>query len=331
MRRHLALAFVLTAANLAFAQQLPTSHPQDTLQGGGGNFSPFGVFSTGSGAEARSQILVPKNELPGPGAVLTGIELLALVGGTVDYASLQITASPTPATSLSSTFAANVVGPTTVVLQATSLQVAHSQTAWVAIPFTQPYVHDGTSALLLDIQKVVQTAPSYTFVTTKITSSPARTDRPQMVYSFGGPGSGQSAATAAFGNAEPISFRLSWLGTPTLRNRGDTGPAGTQYHLGGSVLLTTNGSPGSFWVLAAGTGFLASSVVIPGLGGSLHLDGAVVFAGGLLDATGVGQHTVSIPNVAGLVGAYLPYQAATVDPLNGAIVLTNGSDHFVNP
>jgi hypothetical protein len=329
MRSHLAIAFALIASDLALAQ-LPTAHPQDTLQGGGGNFAPFGVFSTGSGAEGRTQILVPANELPATPAVLTGIELLALIGGTVDYASLQIEASPTPATSLSLSFAANVVATPTVVLQATSLQVAHSTTAWVAIQFTQPYVHDGTSALLLEIQKVVQTAPSYTFVTTKKTSSPARTDRPQMVYVFGGPGSGQATATSAFANDEPISFRLLWTATPTLRNRGDGGTSGNQYNIGGSVVLTTQGSPGSFWVLAAGTGFLSPAVVIPGIQGELRLDGAIVFAGGLLDAAGQGLHTVSIPNVAGLVGIYLPYQAATVDPSSGAIVLTNGTDHFVN-
>ncbi len=326
-----AIAVVLFTTCVVPAQQTNvTAHPQDTLQGGGGNYSPFGVFSTGSGAEARCNILVPKDELPGAGALLTGIELLTLIGGTVDYASLQITASPTPATSLSSTYAANLVGTPTVVLQATSLQVTYSTTAWVPIGFTQPYVHDGTSALLLDIQKIVQSAASYQFVTMKKTSSPSRTDRPTMVYGFGGPGSGQSTAANAFGSDEPISFRLRWSGTPTVRNRGDAGVSGNQYSLGGSVLLTMQGDPGFFWVLAAGTGFLTPSVVIPGIQGTLRLNGAVLFAGGLLDATGAASHVVYLPNNPGLVGFYLPYQAATVDPGTGAIVLANGTDHFIN-
>jgi hypothetical protein len=317
------------AASFAPSQQGSTAHPQDTLTGGGGNFAPLGVFSTGAGAEARTHILVPKDELPGAGALLTGMEVLSLLGGTVDYAALQIVAMPTPATALSSTFAANLVGTPTVVLS-TALQVAHSTTAWVPIQFTQPYVHDGTSALLLEIQKVVQPAASYTFVSTKKTSSPPRLDRPAMVYAFGGPGSGQSTAVSGSGNDEPISFRLVWSNTPTLKNRSDPGVSGNQYNVGGTVVLTTQGSPGHFWVLAAGTGFLTPAVVIPGVQGSLRANGAVLFAGGLLDANGEGQQTVAVPNAPSLVGFYLVYQAATVEPSTGAIVLTNGTDHFVN-
>ncbi len=324
-------ALFATALPLAAQQVHRTAHPQDVLQGGGGNFAPFGVFSSGQGAEARTQFLVPKDELPGPGTLLTGIELTALIGGTVDYASLEISAAPTTATSLSNTFASNLVNPPTVVLPATPLQVTWSTTAWSAIDFAVPYVHDGTSALVIEVKKVVQAAPSFTFVTMRKNSVPSRGDRPQMVYSFGGPGSGTSNATSAFGNDEPVSFRLRWQMTPTLRNESAQGPSNNQYGLGGSVTFKIDGDPNELWVLAAGSGFLPTSTFVPGLLGTFRLAGPTLFASGLLDPNGVGTFALNIPNTPTLPGLYLAYQAATVAPATGVIWLTNGTDHFVNP
>lgn len=325
------LAVALCAASLVPAQQTNlTAHPQDSVQSGNGNYSPFGVFSTGSGAEARTQLLVPANELPGVGAVLTGIEVFALVGGTVDYASLQITAAPTTATSLSYSFASNLVGTPTVVLPGAPLQVTHSTTAWVGIPFSNYYVHDGISSLVLDVQKIVQSAASYTFVSTAKSSYPQRLDRPHMVYVFGGPGSGQSTAANAFADDSPISFRLTWLATPTLHNVSNIGTSGNQYNIGGSLTLHVEGDPGFLFALAASTGFLSPAVMIPGIGGTFRLNGAVLFAGGLLDAAGEAAVVLNLPNDPTVIGYYLVYQAASVDPGTGAIVLTNGTDNFVN-
>jgi hypothetical protein len=151
-----------------------------------------------------------------------------------------------------------------------------------------------------------------------------------MVYSFGNPGSGQSNATTGFGNDSPISFRLLWENTPTLRNFSSQAPANNQYALGGSVTLTTEGDPGDLWVLAAGTDFLPVAVFVPGIAGTFRLNGAVVFTAGLLDAAGEGTFVLNIPNTPMLVGLYLPYQAATIGATTGLIWLTNGTDHFVN-
>ena len=322
----------LCAAVCLPCQQTLTAHPQNTLTGGNGNFSPFGVFSTGNGAEGHTQFLVPAQELPAIGAVLVGIELAALVPGTVDYASLQISASPTTATSLSMTFASNVVNPATVVLPAGPLQATFSTSAWTRIDFPTPYGHDGTSALVLDIQKVAQPiGGSFQFVTHLKNALPPRTDRPQMVYAFSNPGGGGSTATTAFANDEPISFRLVWLGTPTLRNQSDAGMfGGLQYAVGTTVTLTTQGSPGFLWALAAGAAFFTPGIPVPGITGEFRLNGPVVFAAGLLDVQGLGSTGIAIPNNPMLVGLYLAYQGGTIDPSTGQIVLTNGTDHFVN-
>src|SRR5262247_1463641 len=113
------------------AQQINlTAHPQDTVQNGSANFSPLGCFNTGAGAEARSQLLVPADELPAAGAVLMGMEVQVLSPGSLTYTSLQIDVCPTSATSLTTSFAANLTGYQQTVLQATSLTVNYATSAW---------------------------------------------------------------------------------------------------------------------------------------------------------------------------------------------------------
>lgn len=330
MRYLIVTMAALATATLAAAQANVTAHPQDSVQSSIGNFAPFGVFSTGGGAESRTQFLVPKDELPGAGAMLLGMELCTSSSVTADYASLEVTAAATNATSLVSTFASNLNASAIVVRPPTPLQVAYSSTSWVAISFPAAYVHDGSSALVLDIRKQVQAATSYATVSMRASSNPPRSDRPSMVYSFGGPGSGQSNATSGFAAADPISFRLLWSDAPTVHVRGELGVSNNRFNIGGSLDLTMSGDAGKLWALAAGSGFLATPGPIPGITGTFRLQGAVLFAAGLLDASGEGTVPVSLPNNPNLVGLYLVYQGATVDPATGVTVLTNGTDHFIN-
>lgn len=330
MRIHLASALLFTSLLAAQTGAL-TAHPQETLQNGNGNLVPFGVLTTGSFGEGHTMFLVPKDELPSFPAVLTGIEIHCQATASLVYSSLILNVGPTTATSLTSTFASNFPTAPTNVLQAVGLQVNYLSSAWVQIPFTTPYVHDGVSAMVIEIQKVVQAAASYPFMTMSTSSSPSRTDRPNMVYAFGTPGSGASTALTGPYAANPLSFRLVWTGTPTLRNRSDVGSSSNQYNVGGSVTLTMNGPAGNLYVLAAATSFLPTAVPIPGITGDLRLNGAVVFDGGLLDPTGAATYLFAIPNNPAIVGFYITYQGAAIDPVSGGITLTNGTDHFVNP
>jgi hypothetical protein len=322
--------FVGLLAGFAAAQQL-TAHPQQTLQNGNGNIVPFGVISGGTFAEGRTHILVPANELPSIPALLDGIEIHGQATDVVDYASLTINIMPTTATSLSTTFANNLTGPVTTVLQATNLQVAYNS-AWTRIPFTVQYVHDGSSAMLIEVLKVVQPGTAgYPFMTMSTSSSPPRTDRPAMAYALGGPGSGASQATNANVLANAIVHRLVWQGTPTVRHESGTGAAsGNQYGLGGQVDAFVNGPAGHFWIMAAATTYLPAGVQVPGLQGEFRLNGPVTFASGLLDANGDGGFVVPLPNNPSLAGFFLCYQGAVVDPATVAITFTNAMDHFVN-
>jgi hypothetical protein len=274
-------------------------------------------------------LLVPRDELPSAPATLAGIEVHCQSPATVQYASLTIRCAPTAATALQHTFASNYAVTPVTVLAANGLTVGYTSTGWTPIVFPSPYVHDGASALLLDVQKVVQ-GPPWPDATMSSSSSPPRLDRPDMIYALGGPGSGAASASNAAVVAPALSFRLLWLGTPTIRNRADPGPTGWQYGLGSTVAVTTNGPPGHLFVLAAALDFLPAQVAIPGIGGALRLNGPVPYVTGLLDGAGDAAFAFGIPVNPVLVGFRLAHQGAVVDPATIAVTLTNGMDHFVN-
>lgn len=331
--RHLTIAcsLLVTSTFLAAQNTALTAHPQETLQNGNGNLVPFGVLSTGSFGEGHSMFLVPKDELPSQPSLLVGIEIHCQASVTLDYASLDIHCGPTTATSLTSTFAANFPSTPTTVLSATSLQVNYASNAWTPISFTTPYVHDGQSALVIEVQKVIQTAASYPFATMSTSSSPPRNDRPNMIYTFSAPGGGAAQSPTGGFQATALSFRLVWQFTPTLRNLSDLGTSGNQYSIGGQVTLTMQGDPSHLYVLAAANSFLPTALPVPGFGGALRLNGPIVFTGGLLDPNGVATFVLPLPNDPALIGYYLTYQGADIDGATGLITLTNGTDHFINP
>ena len=332
MRRHVAFAAALAiAVPLAAQSAAVTAHPQDTLQNNNGNLAPLGVISNGALAEARTMILVPARELPPVPSVLSAIYVHAQSAVTIDYATLQVLVSPTTATGLNLAFNANHSIVPWPAMLATNTQVAYTG-GWTRIPFPAPFPYDGTSSLLIEIVKVVQPgAAGFPFATMSTSSSPPRTDRPPMVYAFGGPGSG--ASTNAFGTqyANSIAYQLEWNGAPTIRHRGNPGASGNQYNLGGSVTVTFQGTPGNLYIMAAGTGYLPVDVPLPGFAGALRLANATTFASGLLGLTGEDGVAFTIPTTPALVGFFIAYQGVALDIATQAITFTNGSDHFVNP
>jgi hypothetical protein len=334
------LLFACTAALSPFARAQNftlTAHPQETVQNGNGNLVPFGVSSAAppanSFASGRTMILVPARELPTVPCVLLGIEVECQSTVAVTYQSLDIHCAPVAptTTALTSTFAANYTVPPTQVLAATNFTVNWQNDTWVPITFTSPYVHDGTSALILEIQKELPQQATYPFATMSTSSSPSRTDRPNMRYAFGLAGSNASQAATATTSANALSFRLQWQGTSTVRNRSNSGLNQTQYAVGGTVTLTVNGTAGHLYAFAADTSFLPVSVPFPGIGGALLLPAPVIFSSGVLGAGGEDVYQLNIPANPALAGFYLAYQAATIDPVSVAVTLTNGMDHFVNP
>lgn len=322
-------ALFATAA-LAAQNGVLTAHPQETLQNSSGNSAPLGVLPNGVAAEARTMLLVPREEVPSLPAVLTAIDVYCPSGATVQYASLQMNATTTTATGLNLAFAPNFQQGPWPILSATNLTVAYGA-GWTRIPFNNPYPFPGGQNLLIEFRKVVQAGSGgFPFATTAISSSPPRVDRPPMVYAIGNPGSG--ANNAAFGTnyATSIAYRLVWNNAPTIRHRSDVGLSGNQYNLGGSVAVTMQGQPGQSYVMAAGSSYLPDGLPLVGIQGLLRINAPITFASGLFGLSGSDSVTIAIPNTPALVGAFLAYQGATYDFGSQALTLTNCSDHFVN-
>src|SRR5688572_15823817 len=152
------LLVLLLLSDLCAQQITTTSYVQSSLGGPSGNSIPFGCSATGLFAQSRTQILIPAQYLPGPNATLTGIAVHSQTAtggnGTLTYPILTVTVSPTTAANLSPTFANNLISPS-IVLQVANLQVQWVANSWTWILFSVPYVHDGRSGLVIEIQKVV--------------------------------------------------------------------------------------------------------------------------------------------------------------------------------
>lgn len=322
-RALLGLAGILPAQQGAL-----TSHPQDSIQNGNGNLAPFGVQPTAQAAEARSQILVRASELPGPGAVLVGLEVHAQADASLIYQSLRLRVGNTTLAALSSNLVANAQTAQTV-LNAGNVVVNYTVANWTRIAFATPFVHDGVSSLVIDVQKVVdlQTLP---LVVMDVPSPPTRTDLPRMMYAIGGPGSGASTATGALLSADPICVRLVWNGAPTLRHRSDLGASGNHYAIGTPIDVTLTTTAGSPFLLGFDVAFLAAPVTVPGVTGVLHVAPPIARLGSAT-AGGVASWTLPIPADPFLVGVNVVFQGGVLDLANGLARWTNACDGFVAP
>jgi hypothetical protein len=326
---HAAAMCIAFAAPLACQQPRRTAHPQETIESSNGSVLPFGCNSPTTFTEARTQILLRDQELPGPGAVLVGMEVHCLNTVALDYTSLEIDVFPTTARVLSVTFADNITPPVHPLLRATNLHVAFDAAGWSAIPLQFHYQHDGVSGLLIEVRKVVDPATAQ-FATMSTTSDPVRVDLPAMACSFGGPGSGEATAAGARTLAAPLSLRLLWSHVPTVRLLGDSAPGGNQFGLGGSIGHTVDGTPGSLVADFIGTSFLDPAQALGPVLGRFLVQG-VTLDFGLVPTTGSAQFVMPIPNDRNLVGLHLTYQSATLDSATGVAQFTNGADLFINP
>jgi hypothetical protein len=326
---HPALVCSLTFGSLLSAQ-IPTAHPQEAMQGAA-LVAPFGILF-GSEAEARTQILVPRHELPAVPAQLVGIEVRASFGAPMVYTSLRIDVAETSSTQLQATFANNLPTPLTTALNAAGYVLPFVSGTWTTIAFTTPHTYSGSAGLVLDIRKVVNPGSSLALQGTFTPALPLRLDRPFMQVASGTIGSGAANATVANAAVAPITVRLLWSNTPTLRNRSDaTTATGASYALGGQVDLTVQAAPNSPWWVAIAPSFLATPVAVGGFVGEYRLDNALLIGGSVLDPQGLATVTIPLPTSPSFVGLYYAYQAVVLDPANGSLRFTNGTDHFINP
>lgn len=338
MHRSLFAATILPLALLTThltAQNSLSAYVQDAVTGFYGNTVPLGCASSGLFAEGRSQILIPAAYLAGPNAVLNA---LACVGNnssagnvTLTYASLKITVSRTSATSLSATFANNLPLPQ-VVLNATNLTIPWVAGTWTAIPFTTGYLHDGTSNLVIEIQKVVSPLGDATMRTIQ---NAGRTDLPRMINALGGVGSGAHlAAVATVTSNWPLSMELRWNGlsgttVPTVRLKSNNGGAASnQFAIGTTVEHRVQGAPGALFVNLQSLGLLSPPRLLPPVVGQQWVDGVTVNLG-LLPASGLHTTFWALPANPALVGLYSAFQSVVAPAPFAQLAFTNVADCIV--
>jgi hypothetical protein len=327
------LCLAVALATVLPAQVQTTTYVQESVLGNLGNVGPLGCSPTGLLAESRSQILIPARYLPGPGAVLLGLGALGSSSSgtntTLTYGLLRITISR--ATTLGASFAGNLPQPQTL-LNVTNLTVPWQATAFTPITFVNTYTHDGSSSLVIDIQKIVSPIGDATM---KTIANARRTDLPRMINAFGGTGSGaHAAATATVTTNSPLSLQLRWAGaggtnTPTTKLKSDpTAPFRAPFEIGRTFDTTVQGQPGALFATLQGVALAAPPATFAGIAGKLWVANPVMSASGLLPASG--QHTVTqtIPNLPSLVGFYLATQSLLVTPA-GVWQWSNMADCFV--
>lgn len=331
---------IRSLAGLAFAgaisaQIQTTAYVQESTIGTFGNAAPLGCSPTGLFAEAHSQILIPAQHLPGPGAVLLGLAANGQSGSgtntTLTYALLRITISRTTATSLNATFAHNLPAPQ-VVLDVTNLSVDWQTAAFTPITFLNSYIHDGTSSLVIDIQKIVDPIGDAGFRTIQ---NSRRTDLPPMINAFGAAGSGaHAAAVATATNNSPISLELRWAGAagaaiPTVKLKSDpTAPFRAPFGIGNPVETTVQGEPGAFFANFESATRIPP-VTIPGIIGQLWIADPILLNAGILPASGQSSVTQILPNDPAWIGLYIAFQSLVVEQA-GDWRLTNLADCFVS-
>lgn len=312
---------------MALAVALPaqadhlTAHPQDLPHVGTGQLNPFGDFFIS--CEARSQLLLRAEHLPGPGAVLLGIEAYALSAGPVFYESLAITVSAVPPTTPRSlAFAVNLPQPVPIVQL-----VNHTQnwtaTGWERFAATQFYVHDGVSNLTIDIQK--DAAPAFG---SGGCTGLFRPDLETMLVTFGSAGTGGNLATIANLQVIPIDVRLVWGSAPTSFLRSPI-PASNHhgFALGSTLDHVVMATPLSIEVLVADLQF-SPPITLPFAVGQWWVQ-AVVLGADLVTANGEAVFTLPIPLAPQFVGQQLAFQALVIDAVTSQFAFTNASDCFL--
>jgi hypothetical protein len=219
------------------------------------------------------------------------------------------------------------------VRNASNLTVTWTANAWTTIPFTTTYVHDGSSNLVIEIQKVVSPVGDATMRTVQNTG---RTDLPRMINALGGAGSGaHTAANATVTTNWPLSVQLRWGGyfgttVPTVRLRSDNGgAANNQFAIGTTITHTVQGAPGALFVNLQSLGLIAPQP-LPPVVGLQHVAGITVNVG-LLPTGGTSTFGWVVPADPGLVGLYSAFQSLVAPVPFAQLYFSNVADCVLRP
>lgn len=312
------LCLALWALPLAAQNQFRTAHPQAQPHINTGQMVPLSNhFNSASG---RSQMLIEARLLPGPGAVLVGVEAFGLSAGKVHYRSLEIRVSPVaPSAIRSALFANNMPRPTTVFARQ-NFDLSWNTQAWQSFPAGGGYVHDGVSDLTLEFQKDCDAGSGDGGATGLYIQG-----SPTMYVEFGKAGSGAHKSTLARIGVIPIDVRLVWEKVPTLQLESPIPQALHHgFALGSHLDVHVEGETGSL-VAVIVDGLRRPGLQVPGIAGLLRVDGIrLPFPTVLLQQRA--SLRLQIPRLASLDGGLLVFQGAAVFPSRAQLLLTNTAE-----
>lgn len=335
--RTLSVSCVVLAMSAALTAQStnPTAYPQAGTDGSSGILVPFGYSSSSPNVdEGRFQQLIPARYLPSTGCAILGINVLSQVGISSTYTSLDITMSLVPpGGTLSPTFANNLPAPVTVYSK-TNHTITWQRRVWQTIPLDVPFVHDGVSDLVVDIQKTYDrvTNPPTGIGHHQTSSNPGRSDLPATRYSLSPLGGGGATATTASSSSRPMKLGFEIAGLPTFTVEGSRGGANNNvFAIGGQFTSSLRGTPGMLFGSLISLGWSPAPLPVAGIGGMVHIDilSAIPYASGMIGTSGVESLTWGIPNDPALVGALLTFQGVSQDA-NNLLVLSNAADLLIS-
>lgn len=325
--RVLLAATLLAAATTA---QTYSAYPIDDLHGVFGHWAPFGILSTGNADEVRCHYMVPAPYLPSGGGSITGIAVSPHVTGNVPYERLIVRVGLTTATTLSPLFANNATSFTTVYSQANFSINWNSRTQWFPITFSTPFPWDGTSSVVIEVEKVVDRPnnPTLPTISHQHTTAPMRTDLPLPIFREGSYGSGAAVApNGSAYNGGPMLMRLLWAGDPTL-NITSTRSGRPYFHLGATMTLEVQAMPGELFGVFLDDMLAPAGQPVPPVNGLYWLSPRFILLGtGGVGGGGTGSLSLTIPNNNRLVGVHLYYQAVVASLTR--LVLTNVVDGII--
>lgn len=330
-----ALAALVGSALLPAQFTNPIRYPQAGTDGSSGQIIPLG-FSNSSGNfdEGRWQQLIPARYLPSTGGVILGVDVLSQATLTATYPDLRITMSLVPpGGALSTTFAINLPLPVPVFTR-TAYSVTWLTHQWQTFILDVPFVYDGVSDLVIDIQKTfdrVATPPS-NLAHHQTDGDPGRAGLPLVRHTYGTFGSGASTRATSTSSSVPLKMGFQFADLPTFTLTGPRGGATSKvFPVGGSFDSTLHGQPFALFGSLISFGWAPAPVTVPSIGGSLLLDilSTTAYASGALGATGVATTAWAIPNNAALVGTQVVFQGLSIDG-GSLLVLTNATDFVIN-
>jgi hypothetical protein len=330
MKTFFLFAALFAMVGVAGAQNY-IAHPMDCLHGYQGQIIPLGASTSTSFDESRTQHLIPAHYLPSPGAYITELEVSPHVTGSVPYKQLVISLGHTSASSLTTGYATNLPSPTVVLAIKNLVQNFSSTTLWYPIQFNMPFQYDGQSNLIVEIQKEIDRTANPSTVSHQTTNYPTRNDLPRPLFAYGAGGSGQFNATTGslFSNGSHLMMRLKFRAVPTT-SISSTRPASSSsyFRLSSTVTVTVQANPNDVHFNAIDFAVRPSPAVLPGVHGGFWLQTFVnLYWTGIVPASGRSNVSITIPNVATLIGTQVYFQSAVASP--SSIDFTNVVDCII--